>query len=277
MVVKGGLIVTAAMGDPNASIPTPQPVRYRPMFAAYGRAIGSTSVTFVSRAALEAEVPARLGLGKRVSAVTRLPRPHQGGHGPQQLLAPHGSRRGDLRGAGRRPAPHLRARARCCRWRSGTSSSEGSMLVITESPLPVEPAALAGLERDTLSLTWEERRWTRKRVRSTAGREVALALPTGSLLRPGDVLARRGGLVPGGGGPSGAGARGIPARPRGGHPHRLRGGQPTLLARPRGRGHPGSRRYRHGAAPHPARRRVEAAGSDLRSPRRPRRIRTDRA
>jgi urease accessory protein len=64
------------------------------------------------------------------------------------------------------------------------------MLVITELPLPVEPAALAGLERDTLPLTWEERRWTRKRVRSAAGREVALALPTGSLLRPGDVIAR---------------------------------------------------------------------------------------
>ena len=69
LVLKGGLIVTAAMGDPNASIPTPQPVRYRPMFAAYGRAIGSTSLTFVSRAALEAGVPGRLGLGKRVSAV----------------------------------------------------------------------------------------------------------------------------------------------------------------------------------------------------------------
>ena len=69
MVVKGGLIVTAAMGDPNASIPTPQPVRYRPMFAAYGRAIASTSLTFVSRAALEAGVPVRLGLAKRVSAV----------------------------------------------------------------------------------------------------------------------------------------------------------------------------------------------------------------
>jgi len=69
MVVKGGLIVTAAMGDPNASIPTPQPVRYRPMFAAYGRAITSTSLTFVSRAALEAGVPGRLGLSKRTSAV----------------------------------------------------------------------------------------------------------------------------------------------------------------------------------------------------------------
>ena len=64
------------------------------------------------------------------------------------------------------------------------------MLVITEVPLPVAPAALADLERDALSLTWEERRWTRKRVRSTAGREVALALPTGTLLRPGDVIAR---------------------------------------------------------------------------------------
>jgi urease accessory protein len=64
------------------------------------------------------------------------------------------------------------------------------MLVITGLPPRVEPAVLAGLERDTLSLTWEERRWTRKRARTTAGREVALALPTGSLLRPGEVLAR---------------------------------------------------------------------------------------
>ena len=64
------------------------------------------------------------------------------------------------------------------------------MLVITGMPSRLEPAALVGLERDTLPLTWEERRWTRKRVRTTAGREVALALPTGSLLRPGDVLAR---------------------------------------------------------------------------------------
>jgi len=69
LVVKGGLIVTAAMGDPSASIPTPQPVRYRPMFAAYGRAVGSTSVTFVSRTALEEGVPMRLGLQKRAIAV----------------------------------------------------------------------------------------------------------------------------------------------------------------------------------------------------------------
>ena len=63
------------------------------------------------------------------------------------------------------------------------------MVVITEPHLHVDAAALRGLERDTLSLTWEERRWTRKRVRTSAGREIALALPTGSLLQPGDVIA----------------------------------------------------------------------------------------
>ena len=63
------------------------------------------------------------------------------------------------------------------------------MVVITEPHLHVEPSALADKARDTLSLTWEERRWTRKRLVTTGGREVGLALPTGSLLRPGDVVA----------------------------------------------------------------------------------------
>ena len=67
LVVKGGLIGWAAMGDPNASIPTPQPVRYRPMFGAF--APEQTCVTFVSRAALDAGVPDALGLGKRAVAV----------------------------------------------------------------------------------------------------------------------------------------------------------------------------------------------------------------
>jgi urease accessory protein len=63
------------------------------------------------------------------------------------------------------------------------------MRLITEAPVPVDAAAVAGKARDTLRLTWEERRWTRKRAVTTAGREVALALPTGTLLEPGDVLA----------------------------------------------------------------------------------------
>jgi urease subunit alpha len=71
LILKGGFIVTAAMGDPNASIPTPQPVRYRPMFAAYGGAVYSTSMTFLSRAAHEDGVATRLGLRKMTSAVAR--------------------------------------------------------------------------------------------------------------------------------------------------------------------------------------------------------------
>jgi urease subunit alpha len=69
LVIKGGLIAAAPMGDPNASIPTPQPVHYRPMFGTLAGARHATSVTFVSKAALEAGVPDRLRLSKRVVAV----------------------------------------------------------------------------------------------------------------------------------------------------------------------------------------------------------------
>ncbi|MDQ3035887.1 MAG: urease subunit alpha [Myxococcota bacterium] len=68
LVIKGGMIVLAPMGDPNASIPTPQPVHYRPMFASFGGAIASTSVTFVSGAAMRLGVAGALGLRRRVVA-----------------------------------------------------------------------------------------------------------------------------------------------------------------------------------------------------------------
>ncbi|WP_129649023.1 urease subunit alpha [Peristeroidobacter agariperforans] len=69
MIIKGGMIVAAPMGDPNASIPTPQPVHYRPMFGALGRARSTTSVSFVSKAALENGMAERLKLDKRLVAV----------------------------------------------------------------------------------------------------------------------------------------------------------------------------------------------------------------
>src|SRR6058998_3531385 len=69
LIVKGGVIAWAAMGDPNASIPTPQPVLYRPMFGAFGRARATAAVTFVSKAALAQDVPRRLGLARRAVAV----------------------------------------------------------------------------------------------------------------------------------------------------------------------------------------------------------------
>ncbi|WP_257386421.1 urease subunit alpha [Tahibacter caeni] len=69
LVLKGGSIAAAAMGDPNASIPTPQPVHYRPMFGAFGRSLTQSSLTFVSQAALAAGIGARLGLQRPLVAV----------------------------------------------------------------------------------------------------------------------------------------------------------------------------------------------------------------
>ena len=69
LIVKGGMIIAAAMGDPNASIPTPQPVHMRPMFGAYGRALASSCVTFVSQAAMAARVGETLGLQRRLVPV----------------------------------------------------------------------------------------------------------------------------------------------------------------------------------------------------------------
>ena len=69
LVMKGGFIALAAMGDPNASIPTPQPVHYRPMFGSYGGAVGRTSLTFLSQAAMASGVAERLRLGKSIATV----------------------------------------------------------------------------------------------------------------------------------------------------------------------------------------------------------------
>ena len=69
LILKGGSIAMAAMGDPNASIPTPQPVHYRPMFASYGGSRSHSSLTFVSQAALAAGVGERFGLHKPLVAV----------------------------------------------------------------------------------------------------------------------------------------------------------------------------------------------------------------
>ena len=72
VVVKGGFIALAAMGDPNASIPTPQPVHYRPMFGAFGGALARGALTFVSQAGFDAGIAARYGLVKTLSAVRNI-------------------------------------------------------------------------------------------------------------------------------------------------------------------------------------------------------------
>ncbi|MDP3798874.1 MAG: urease subunit alpha [Polaromonas sp.] len=72
VILKGGFIAMAAMGDPNASIPTPQPVHYRPMFGGFGGAIARGSLTFVSQAGLNADIQKRFGLAKTLSAVKNI-------------------------------------------------------------------------------------------------------------------------------------------------------------------------------------------------------------
>jgi urease subunit alpha len=72
LIIKGGFIAMAAMGDPNASIPTPQPVHYRPMFGSFGGAIARGSLTFVSQAGLAAGVKEAFGLAKNLSAVKNI-------------------------------------------------------------------------------------------------------------------------------------------------------------------------------------------------------------
>jgi urease subunit alpha len=69
LVLKCGSIAMAPMGDANASIPTPQPVHYRPMFAAFGRSLTQSSVLFVSAASLKADIAGRFGLGRPLLAV----------------------------------------------------------------------------------------------------------------------------------------------------------------------------------------------------------------
>jgi urease subunit alpha len=82
LVIKGGSIACAPMGDPNASIPTPQPVHYRPMFGALGRAMAASCVTFVSGAAIEAGIGKALGLERRLAAVANT----RGGIGKKAMI-----------------------------------------------------------------------------------------------------------------------------------------------------------------------------------------------
>jgi urease subunit alpha len=69
LVLKGGSIAAAPMGDHNASIPTPQPVHYRPMFGAFGKALTASSLVFVSQAALDRNIGKKLGIEKKLVAV----------------------------------------------------------------------------------------------------------------------------------------------------------------------------------------------------------------
>jgi urease subunit alpha len=82
LVIKSGSIVVAAMGDPNASIPTPQPIHYRPMFASFGRALAESCLTFVSAAAMDEDLDRKLGLSRRLVPVSNT----RGGIGKHSMI-----------------------------------------------------------------------------------------------------------------------------------------------------------------------------------------------
>ena len=82
LVIKGGMIAAASMGDPNASIPTPQPIHYRPMFGAYGKALARTSVIFTSKAFATGKLARKLGIDKQLVAVENV----RGGIGKASMI-----------------------------------------------------------------------------------------------------------------------------------------------------------------------------------------------
>ena len=108
-IIKGGTIVAAQMGDPNASIPTPQPVHYRPMFGAFGRALTASSVVFVSKAAVRANLGKKLGIQKELVAVSNTRKISKKSMMHNDATPDLSGRSGNLRGARRRRAAHLRA------------------------------------------------------------------------------------------------------------------------------------------------------------------------
>ncbi len=114
------------MGDPNASISTPQPVHYRPMYGVLGRARGKTGVTFVSQAALDDDIGEKLQLQKQLVAVQGHSRHPQEGHDPQRADAEDRGRPAELPGAGGRRRSSPANRQTSCRWRNAIFCSDGA-------------------------------------------------------------------------------------------------------------------------------------------------------
>ena len=123
IIIKGGSIVAAQMGDPNASIPTPQPVHYRPMFGAFGKALTASSLVFVSKAA----VKGRLAQQARRREAVRRGREHARASRKKAwcTTARRRTSRSIRKPTRSRPTASCSParRPRCCRWRSGISCS----------------------------------------------------------------------------------------------------------------------------------------------------------
>ena len=198
MVVKGGMIAWSVMGDANASIPTPQPVIYRPMFGSFGGALHSTSLTFLSKAAVKAGLPAQLGLKKKSVAVN-----HCRGLTKRDMINNDALPRievdpdtYEVRADGVlltcEPAQVLPMAQRYFLF----NKCGATMSLIVESLIPaVSPDDLRAKEHDKLVLTWEQRRWVRGRFTTAHGRKIGWPLFRRGRRRTGRTSVGRTGLV----------------------------------------------------------------------------------
>ena len=126
LIIKGGFIVAAPMGDPNASIPTPQPVHYRPMFGAFGGALAATCLTFVSKAALEQRRAGCAGPAADAGGGAGHPRHRQARSDPQRHACPGSKWTRRPTRCGRTACCSRANPPRCCRWRSAISCFEAA-------------------------------------------------------------------------------------------------------------------------------------------------------
>jgi hypothetical protein len=183
LILKGGMIAAAAMGDPNASIPTPQPVHYRPMFGSFGKAV-KTSITFVSKAGLKNPDVQKLKLSKtlvEVKNVRKVGKKHMI-HNSWQPKVTVDPETYEVRADGEllvcEPAKVLP---------NGPKVFSLLMLEI-KSKLKIPRSAYKVEVRGQLRLPFESRQKSRLKTKLESGEEVGLILPRGEILRGGDLV-----------------------------------------------------------------------------------------
>ena len=187
LVLKCGTIAAAPMGDPNASIPTPQPVHYRPMFGAFGRSLTESAVTFVSRAAYEAGIGDTLKLAKPAPAGREHARRHQQSrHDPQRCHPPDRGRPRDIRGSSRWRAADLSASRR---------AADGPALLPLLMRRALSITALADTATDVVALDLEGRRRRRHVVETRSGETILIDLPEPPRLTHGAGLVLEDGTI----------------------------------------------------------------------------------
>ncbi len=184
LVIKGGSIACAPMGDPNASIPTPQPVHYRPMFGVFGRALAASCITFVSAAALEADIGKALGLQRTLVAVSNT----RGGIGKKSMIHNDATPVIEVDAE----TYEVRADGVSADLRTGDGAADGAALFpVLMRVLQVLPDGTwdAAREVDQVLIDYDRRFRRRILLTTVSGQEVLIDQPQAVRLRDGDGLA----------------------------------------------------------------------------------------